>query len=223
MEAGDLIVGQAMKTLFSYLVIVGAGIALFAQPSQADLITLSGILDASQVVDGGGSTSTATGFGTVTIDTTLFTITTDLSWSGLSGPADRSHLHDAPEGVSRFTPPNDMFFHEIFYDDTSVPLSEQVPCGSGLSPVGLTDCAPPTGTAYNVLQLSVGDGYGFPDFASLTDAFLRDGVYIDIHTQLYPAGEIRGQLLAPVPEPASLGMFGAGLLALGLLRRRAKA
>jgi CHRD domain/PEP-CTERM motif len=212
-----------MKTLSSYLVIVGAGIALFAQPGQADIINLGGILDASQVVDGGGSTSTATGVGIVTIDTTLFTITTDLSWSGLSGPADRSHLHDAPEGVSRFDPPNDMFFHEIFYDDTSVPLADQVPCGSGLSPVGLTNCAPPTGNAYNVLQLSADDGYGFPDFASLTNAFLRDGVYLDIHTQLYPAGEIRGQLLAPVPEPASLGMFGAGLLALGLLRCRAKA
>jgi hypothetical protein len=104
-----------------------------------------------------------------------------------------------------------------------LPLSEQVPCGAGLSPVGLTNCAPPAGTAHNVLQLSAGDGYGFPDFASLTDAFLRDGVYIDIHTELYPEGEIRGQLLAPVPEPAPLGMLGAGLLALGLLRRRARA
>ncbi len=112
-----------MKTSFWYFTIVGVGMTLFAQPGQAEIITLSGSLDASQVVDGGGSISTATGFGIVTIDTTLFTITTDLSWSGLSGPADRSHLHDAPEGVSRFTPPNDIFFHEIFYDDTSVPLS----------------------------------------------------------------------------------------------------
>ncbi len=77
-----------------------------------------------------------------------------------------------------------------------------------------------TGTAHNVLQLSAGDGYGFPDFASLTDAFLRDGVYIDLHTQLYPEGEVRGQLLvSSAPEPASVGMFGAGFLGLGLLRR----
>lgn len=209
-----------MKTSFSYLVIVGAGIALLAQPGKADIFTLSGILDASQVVDGGGSTSTATGMGTVTIDTTLFTITTDLSWSDLSGPADRSHLHDAPEGVSRFTPPNDLFLHEIFYDDTSVPLSEQVPCGGALSPVDLTDCAPPTGTAHNVLQLSAGDGYGFPDFASLTDAFLRDGVYIDIHTELYPEGEIRGQLVAPVPEPSTVVLLLTTLLGVAFVARK---
>jgi hypothetical protein len=210
-----------VKRSFSYLMIAAAGIALFAQPGQANIITLSGSLDASQVVDGGGSTSTATGFGTVTIDTVLFTITTDLSWSGLSGPADRSHLHDAPEGVSRMTPPNDVFFHEIFYDDTSVPLSEQVPCGSVLTPVGLTDCAPPTGTAHNVLQLTgPSDGYGFPDFASLVDAFSRNGVYIDIHTELYPEGEIRGQLIAPVPEPSAVVLLLTALLGVAFVARK---
>src|SRR5690348_15852028 len=87
-----------------------------ATAARADIIVLQGALTAAQVVDGGGSTSTATGFATVTIDTVLMTMTTDLSWSGLTGPSHRAHVHDAPEGLSRTDPGNDRFFHELIND-----------------------------------------------------------------------------------------------------------
>src|SRR5215475_3319348 len=44
------------------------------------------------------------------------------------------------------------------------------------------------------------------------------GAYINIHTDQFPAGEIRGQIDA-VPEPSTLVLFGAGLAGLGAIRR----
>lgn len=192
------------------------GVAIMAMlpysSAEASPVVLRGVLDAAQVVDGGGSTSAASGFGLVTIDTDLFTITTDLSWSGLSGPADRAHLHDAPAGDSRLVPPNDNVFHEVLSDASRIVQ----PCP--WSGAVFTDCAPASGSSHDVLQLSAGDGYGFADFNALLSAFLRDGVYLDIHTEVYPAGEIRGQL-DPVPEPVTFVLFGTTMGGLGFAAR----
>ena len=46
--------------------------------------------------------------------------------------------------------------------------------------------------------------------------------YINIHTDLFPAGEIRGQVQV-VPIPAALWLFGTGLLGLIGISRRKKA
>src|SRR6516225_10701548 len=87
------------------------GFAAVAAPTVASATdeTFDAMLNAAQVVAGGGSTSTATGFATFVFDSSAETITTDLSWTGLTGPTDRSHIHDGPPGSLS----SDIFFHEV--------------------------------------------------------------------------------------------------------------
>jgi hypothetical protein len=55
---------------------------------------------------------------------------------------------------------------------------------------------------------------------------MKNGLtYVNIHTSAFPGGEIRGQLIAaggaPVPEPGTLILLGAGLLSMaGALKKR---
>jgi hypothetical protein len=119
-------------------------------------------------------------------------MTTDFSWPGLTGPADRAHVHDAPEGVSRQTPPNDRFFHEVIND-----ADRTLDCSAwGVFPT----CVPDTGSSHNVFDLA--SRFNFPGCDPLTqicsvpqfaDIALADGLYLDIHTQQFPSGELRGQ------------------------------
>jgi hypothetical protein len=61
---------------------------------------------------------------------------------------------------------------------------------------------------------------GIPEAEAALFAGIMDGrAYVNIHTGMFPGGEIRG-FLEPVPEPATFGIASAALAALLLVHRR---
>jgi hypothetical protein len=241
-----------------------AAVALAAaHAAHAEIIVLSGAMDNLQVVapvygdpndpdkvtgsthfraDGVTpiSTSTATGFARVTIDTVALTMVTEVQWQGLTGPADRAHLHDAPLGETRLlSPPNDRFFHEVINfdvdangDPTSTVVGGPVMCSLDPSSDYYSpdpNCAPATGSLVDVLVLDPSRWEPFgPSGIYGTDGtlemmlavFVAEGLFLDYHSEVYPGGEIRGQLrVGNVPEPGSILLIGLGLAALAMQRR----
>ena len=130
------------------------------------------------------SASTATGFGTVSLNDLLDTITVDLSWTGLiGGPASAAHIHCcAPPGTNA----------GVLFPFAGVPAAT-----SGSIPEQTFAITP-----LEVAELEAGL------------------MYMNIHNTTFPGGEIRGQLLAPTPEPASIGFIVPGLACLAFALRR---
>ena len=77
---------------------------------------------------------------------------------------------------------------------------------------------------YSAAFLTAFGGTAAGASAAMLEALGGNQVYLNIHTAQYPGGEIRGFLVntavAPIPEPATWGMLGAGLAGLAILSRR---
>jgi hypothetical protein len=173
----------------------------------------------------GGSRLLSTGFAQFTLDTALPVLTMTVTVSnidftgsqtpGINDNLTAAHIHagvNAIPGVSA-APVVWGFFGLPFNDTINGPPSaipgDCVPFSTG---VGGTCTGTWDATEGNMTMLS----------AQLTN-IINGLSYINFHTLQFPAGEIRGQLLAQVPEPSTLGLFGAaliGFMGLGWLRRR---
>jgi hypothetical protein len=148
--------------------------------------------------------------GTVTAqlngDPGLWFLTYEIVYEGLSGPATVGHIHDAvnPEPTPPFTERFGAPVHDL--DSLESPIQ--------------------------------GDWTYLDAGQPLTDEhvenLLAGRFYVNIHTEQFPNGEIRGQLLQveeppppppppgviPLPAPLAIGLFGLSAAGLGAWKRK---
>jgi hypothetical protein len=155
------------------------------------------------------NSSPGTGTGSVLINEFYDEMRVHLDFSGLTSGTTASHIHCCtPEPLTG-----------------TAPVATMVPTFIGF-PLGVT-----SGTYDRTFNLLDPGTYnpsfiaahgGTPDAA---EAALLAGIaagtsYLNIHTSQFPAGEIKGFLVAaPIPEPGHLAMLLMGLAAIGGARR----
>jgi hypothetical protein len=177
--------------------------------AQAATVDFTGTLSgANERPDPNDSTASGTVTAQLNGDAGLWVLTYEIIYEGLSGPATVGHIHDATSGGD-------------------VPFTEQFG-----APVHDLDS----------LDSPIQGDWSYTDLAQpLTDEhaanLIAGRMYVNIHTDLFPNGEIRAQLLAveepppppppdngggviPLPAPVFIGLFGLGAAGLGAWKRQ---
>jgi hypothetical protein len=114
-------------------------------------------------------------------------ISYELSFSGLSSTVSQAHIHFAQPGVNGGI----MVY---LCDNTGIAPSGTPACptsGVVTGKVTAIDVNPPN----NPLPVN-SQGIAPGDFAALISAIQHITGYVNVHTTIYPAGEIRGELIA---------------------------
>ena len=191
------------------LILVGLVVAVLtlSPVTKADQLVFTTTLTGSQEVPPSGSPGI--GSALVTLDTVTNILTVNVAFAGLVSPTTASHIHccAGPGALAMVA--------------TAVPTFPGFPLGvttgTYLMSFDLTNAS-----TYNPAFIAANGGTVAGAQAAFITGLTNGLAYFNIHTQQFPAGEIRGQLAA-IPEPASLLLLATGVLgAAGALRKRRK-
>jgi glucose/arabinose dehydrogenase len=188
-----------MKHLFCIAVFMIA-ILVAGQNSDAVIIKYTATLKGNNEVP--ASATSGTGFADIDYDDILHTLSLNVTFSGLSGNVTASHLHSpalptANAGVATTLP-------------TFPGFPSGVNSGNYVHTLDMT-----LATSYNPAFITSNGGTVPGAEAALAASLAAGTAYLNIHTNLFPGGEIRGQLgtqiLNPIPAKIPKGSISIGL------------
>lgn len=195
--------------------ILAPGLALAATlvtalPAQATQFSFATTLTGSNELP--ANMSPAVGTASVLVDDTSFMVRVQSSFSGLIGATTQAHIHCCTAtpgvgniGVATTTP-----------SFTGFPFG--ISSGSFDRTYDFTQA-----TSFNPDFIAANGGTPTAAFGVLLAGLNAGEAYFNIHSTVYPAGELRGFLsVTPVPEPSTVALLLAGLGALGFVVRGRK-